>query len=432
MVPLFLAKNDGEEYGEINSLKNKISIMVNFSIGKVALLVAAVVAVGAGVMVLNNGGNGNSALGSGIDISGTQCEDLASARAAVDQELADRVEQTESDYSASMEAASDAYWEEVRNLDSTRTQCETDALLADPCKEAFERSSRLAQEILDGIDEGFDEGKFQEREEAKAEYDDCVNNPPAEQTYEGMKAACDAAHAAGVAAAQVTRDAAEAAAEAARDAAKAEAESQHSAKVGNLNAIAEKCNEPPPVTGVSIGSIGTGSTGTVVQSGSPACSGGFVGYDPELASQIQNLQSLYNQALNDIDGTGLGGADSLAAKLTELRAEMAAGPRKCTTDDFCGDPTPVCCSGSEVGKVVCLAGECSTEKTQCEEPEFCAGNPAQCVAPLDVESTAIEVSGSHEIGSLCISTIRVLDLQQASADSVRFEIVGKHSFMAVI
>jgi|GEM_PF-6018169 len=401
--------------------------MGNLGIGKVALLVVAIVAAVVVAQAFIGAGGGEQAgttADPGIDVSNTQCDGLAAARAAVDAELEERVEKADSDYADAMEAASDSYWEEVRNLDSAKTQCETDALLSDPCKALFEKSSRLAQEILDGIDDGFDEAKFDEREQAKKDYDDCVNNPPPEQTYEGMKAACEAAHNAGVAAAQATRDTSEAAAATARDAAKADAEAQHTSKVGILNAIAEECNKPAPVTGISIGSVGTGSTGTVVQSGSPACTGRFVGYDPALAGEIQRLQALYEQArLKDRQG-GIGGAGTYAAQLTQLRAEMAAGPRKCTTDAFCGDPEPVCCGEQEVGQVACVGGECSAEKTECESPEFCAGKPAQCVAPLETESQAIEVSGSHLIGSLCISTIRVLDLQQATPESVRFEIVG--------
>ena len=378
-----------------------------------------------GAFVAANLGGGNNGGDAGIDVSGTPCEALASARAAVDEELESRTAEAEEAYTNGMEAASDAYWAERRSLEDTKTACETEALLADPCKDLFERGHALAQDILNNIDDGFDEAKAQERDDVLKQYDDCVENPPEDQTYEGMKAACEAAFTAGDAAAQQTRTEAEAAAAAQRDAAIEAAESQHAAKVATLDAIAAECNKPAPVTSVGTGGISTGSTGTVIQSGSPACTGRFTGYDPEIQSEISRLQSLYEQARFRERQGGIGGADTYAAKLTELRAEMAAGPRKCTTDAFCGDTEPVCCSGTEVGQVACVDGVCVSEKTECEDPEVCAGKPAQCVSPTEgAQSAAVNIERSITIGASCSNTIQTLDLQQASSDSLRFEITG--------
>jgi len=258
--------------------------------------IAAGIGVLAVVGFLAVGGLGGGQL-SGIDVSGTECDGIAAARAAVDAELKGRKDAADTAFETAMQAASDAYWETRRGLEDTKTACETEALLADPCKDLFEKSSRLAQDILDSIDEGFDQAKFDEREQAKSDYDKCLENPPAEETYEGKKAACQAAFAAGDSAALQTRAMAEAAAKSARDAAIATANSEHTAKHGILNAIEEKCKEPPPSTGISAGGLTPGSAGTEVQSGSPACTGNFRPYDPEIQRIINSLKSQKRQAL---------------------------------------------------------------------------------------------------------------------------------------
>ena len=399
-----------------------------------ALSVAAVVVAVAGLTaylagVFNNGGgpqpNPTPAGDGGIDVSNTPCEGIGAAREAVNSELAERKEAAETKYSDDMEAASDAYWETYRNLETTKWDCETDALLADPCKDLFERSSALAKEILDNIDQGFDEAKAAEREQVKKDYDDCMENPPEEKTYEGKKAKCEADFNAGVAAARETRTASEAAAAAARDAAITRAEEQHTSKHATITAIEEQCNIPPPQINVNTGGITTGGTGTVIQSGNPACTGNFTGYDPETQAEISRLTQLFNQARVGGKTSGIGGTNALSAKITQLRTEMAAGPRKCESDAFCGDPEPVCCSEMEVGKVACADGVCTAEKTECEEPEFCAGEPAECVSPGEgVKSEPVEISSVRVMNSLCISTIRLLDLQPKTEASDRFEITG--------
>ena len=161
--------------------------------------------------VFNNGGD------SGIDVSKTPCNGIGEARAAVQTELEERRENAQTQYGEDMEAASDDYWAERRRLEDEKNACETDALMADPCKDLFEESSRLAQEILDNIDEGFDETKAAKREEVKKEYDDCLKSPPEEETYEGKHRKCEENFTAGQAQAQSAREAAEVAAEARRD-----------------------------------------------------------------------------------------------------------------------------------------------------------------------------------------------------------------------
>lgn len=403
------------------------------NLGKIAAGVGSVVIIAAGIYALNqmnnqNGGNGGGGGGTsdaGIDVSNTPCDGLAAARAAVEAEYQGRIEAADSKYSEDRETASDAYWEKYRELEQTKWDCEGEALLTDPCKELFERSSALAKQILDNIDQGYDEAKSAERDRVKEEYDDCLENPPEEETYEDKKAKCAEAFDAGVATAQAARDAAETAAESARDAAKATAESQKASKVATLDAIAEACNVPPPVTGVTAGGITTEGTGTVIESGNPACTGNFAGYDPELQAEINRLQTLMEQARLKDRETGIGGAGTYAESIRELRAEMAAGPKKCTTDADCGDTTKVCCSETEVGWVVCSGGECATEKEECEDEAVCAGKPAACVGGSEgAESAPISISRVYIIGSPCNSRIQVLDLQPKDENSVRYEIVG--------
>lgn len=397
------------------------------TLGKVAAGIVAVAVLGTAVYLgitnlgqVPGGGQGDG----GINVSGTNCDGIAAARESVNSELQERVDSANADYRESMEAASDTYWAERRSLDDARQACETQALLADPCKYLFERSSALAQEILDGIDDGFDEAKFQEREEVKKEYDECLQNPPYERTYEGMKAKCEADFAVGDAVAQATREATEAAATAARDAAIEVAEADHQSKHATLDAIEAACNVPPPTTSIGTG-ITTAGTGTIVQSGSPACTGRFAGYDPETQSEITRLQQLYNQARLAGKEKGIGGTESYAARISELRVEMAAGPRKCTVDSDCGDPEPVCCSDTEVGQIACSDGVCTAEKTQCEDDEICTGKPAQCVAPdTGVESQPISLSKHIVIGQSCSNRLQVLSLQPSSENSHRYEITG--------
>lgn len=405
--------------------------MSNMSTGKIAggiLGIAAIALIAAymgGLLGGGPGGNGQAPGQSadvGIDISNTDCDGIAAARAAVDAELEQRKTKAGEQFATDMETASDNYFVKRRQLSAARDACTTTALLADPCKDLFERSSALAQAILNTIDDGFDQAKFDEREQVKKEYDECLKNPPEDATYDGKKSKCDADFQAGDEQAQLDRTAEEDAAKSTRDAAIITAETEHRQKMATLDAIEEACKEPPPSTAVSIGGI---SSGTTFETGNPACTGTFAGYDPETQAKISNLKSLREQAKAAGKLEGWGGSIQLGAKISELEAEMAQGPRKCTQDSDCGDVTPVCCSSTTIGKVMCSDGVCANEITQCEENEVCSGKPAQCVAPASgAQSDAISISRTINIAEPCNNTIQVLNLQKRDANSNRFEITG--------
>ena len=395
-------------------------------VGGVVVLAALIAG---GAILLNQGGGvGEQAgqvadSGAGIDVSNTDCEGIGAARTAVNEELTERTEAAGAALDAAMEAASDAYWETRRALEAERQQCGTEALLADPCKDLFERSSQLAQQILQGVErgDGFDEAMFDEREQVKKDYDDCVENPPEEDTYEGQAAACNAVFEAGDAAALGVRSAAETAATGAFESALLEAQADHASKHATLDAIEEECNKPPPETQVSVGHIG----GTDIQGGSSACTGRFAGFDPEIQSEISRIQTLFDQARAGGKTSGLGGSDHLGARLSELKTKMAAGPRKCQAAADCGDTTPVCCSTSTIGEVACSDGICINEITECEDPSVCAGEPAQCVDPtIGEQSGGISITSGISVGESCSNQIQVLDLQMATPDSYRYEITG--------
>ncbi|MBU1164453.1 hypothetical protein KKA15_02735 [Patescibacteria group bacterium] len=381
----------------------------------VGLAAVAIIAAG-GAFLLNQGGGGD-----GFDVTSVDCDGIAAARTAVDAELETKLSEAETAYSDAMEAASDAYWETRRSLENTFNECMYDALIADPCKDAFENSYKAGQTAINDPTDA----NVETYENAKQVWKDCQNNPPKEDTYEGKKAKCEADLANGDATAKQTRQTAEGAAASARTQAINDANSAHKSKHAALDAFEEECNRPAPKVSVGAGGITTGGTGTVVQSASPACTGSFSGYDPETQAEINRLRSLYNQAVAGGKYEGLGGANSLSAKMNELRTDMAAGPRKCQTDSDCGDTTKVCCSETEIGWVYCDSGECAAEKQECENEEICSGKPAQCVAPADgAESVGIFISDVIVIGAQGTNKLRQLNLQPASADSARYEITG--------
>ncbi len=358
------------------------------------LIVGALVVAGAGALVVNNMGGGDGAQDA-IDFSGgvstaVACEEIAATRGAVATELAERKSTAADTLATAMGEASDAYWEKRRLLEDTKTACETDALLADPCKDLFEKSSRLAGEILAGLDEnGFDEAKFQEREGVKAEYDECLKNPPKEDTYPGKLEQCIAAFNAGNEATLAERTKSEEAAQSAHDATVEAAEAAHTSKMAALDALEKECEETKYER--KYGSLpGTGIPVTDYVGGSPACTGVFPGNDPELQRQISNLKSQLNKAKAAGKMEGFMGTIQLQEKINELEAEMAAGEAKCTTDADCGGPVPVCCNIKEIGRAFCSDGICSNEKTACADEEVCGGDPAQCLALIQV----IEYQGS--------------------------------------
>ncbi|MCH7493050.1 hypothetical protein IID19_05750 [Patescibacteria group bacterium] len=146
-----------------------------------------------------------------------------------------------------------------------------------------------------------------------------------------------------------------------------------------LDALEKECDETKyerqygsiPATGIPV---------TDYQGGSPACTGAFPGYDPEIQKAISRLESQFEQAKAAGKMEGFGGALSIDAKIQELEADMAAGGAKCVTDSDCGGPEPVCCNIKEIGRAFCSDGICSNEKTACGAEEVCAGKQAQCLA----------------------------------------------------
>lgn len=394
--------------------------------GKIAAIIVAVIAVGAIIMAVNNNAGFSDG---GINVAGTACEELAAARAAVDQELAERQTKAGENLATANEAASDAFWDQNRSLEQTHADCISEALIADPCKESFERASRLAQEILAEVDagNGFDEAKFQEREQAKKDYDKCLEDPDNQvDGYNTLRAQCDATLATGQQANQDTRQAAETAAQAAYDAAVAEAENAQQQKYGILNAIEEKCNEPAEEVNIGVGGLGAGGTdGTVISTGR-ACSGVFTGNDSDLEKRLRDLEHQLQKARAAGMREGLYGSDHLQEAVDNVRQELKESERTCESDADCGDTTPVCCSSTSVGRVFCDAGVCANEITECEDPEVCSGEPAQCVNPSTGSGQNDGVYISRiipEVGS-CSNNLQVLNLQQASLESQRYEITG--------
>jgi len=355
-------------------------------------LILAVVGVlvlgGLGVVIANKGGNADTDFSGGVSTA-VACEDIAATRGAVNTELAERKSAAGEALAEALEGASDAYWETRRALENTKTACESEALLADPCKDLFEQASALADEILENIDSGFDEAKFQERERIKKEYDECVQNPPQEDTYPGKLEQCRAAFDAGNTAALDARRAAEAAAQERHDTTVEAAESAHRAKMAALDVLEKECEDTKYER--KYGALpGTGIPVTDYQGGSSACTGVFPGSDPELERTINRLRSQYNQAKAAGKMEGFGGALSIDAKIKELEADMAAGGAKCNTDADCGGPVPVCCNISEIGRAFCSNGTCANETIACGAEEVCGGSPAQCLALIQV----IEYQGS--------------------------------------
>ena len=172
----------------------------------VTAVIGVIVLGGIGAFLLNNDNNGGGNIGDGDNMADfsegvstdVACEEIAATRLAVADELADRKSKAAETLGTAMEKASDDYWEARRALEDTKTQCESEALLADPCKDLFEQISSLADQILRNLDNGFDEAKFQEREDLKEKYDECLRNPPEEDTYPGKLEECRTAFETGV------------------------------------------------------------------------------------------------------------------------------------------------------------------------------------------------------------------------------------------
>lgn len=394
--------------------------------GKIAVI-GGIIAIGIIAAVTSGIFNNDNTFDEGIDISGTACEEIGAARAAVDAELQERKDQAAQDLADTLETNSDNFWEENRRLETVHNDCITAALIADPCKDLFERGHQLAQAILDGVNNGqpFDEAKFQEREQVKKEYDECVASADKDEFFDAAKLACDSALATGQQANDETREDADEGAQNAHDVAVAAYEAAALQKHGTLNAIEEKCNEPGGNTNINIGGITTGGTGTPISTGS-ACSGVFPGNDEDLEDRLRLLENQLQKARAAGLTGGLYGSDHLQVAVDEVRQELRESERSCETDADCGDPTPVCCSGTEVGRLFCDGGTCANERTQCDDGEICAGSPAECVDPGTGvgQQDGIYISRTiPEVGS-CSQNLQTLNLQEASPDSVRYEITG--------
>lgn len=396
--------------------------MSNLSTGQIVGGLA-VIAVIAGI-ALFSGGQGDG----GIDVSRTQCEDIASARRAVDQEFVDRKTAADEKLATDMETASNAYWEKNRALETEHRECTNNALMADPCKEAFEEVTRLYEEIMAEFDNGngsFNEAKAQEREVAKTRYNECVEEARKPEYYERQKAKCDQTLLTGQEANSRVRSAAEARAQSAYEASIKKAEEAKAKKHAILDGIEAKCNEPGGTTAVSVGGATTASTGTEVKPSSSACTGVFDGNDPDLRKRLGQMEAKLAHAKAAGHREGIYGIDHLQAAVNDLRSQLQQSARTCKVDSDCGDPTPVCCSTVQVGRVYCDAGYCANETIDCTDPEICAGKPAQCVAPsTGVTSKPINISRTiPEVGA-CSQNLQTLDLQKADENSDRFEITG--------
>lgn len=392
-------------------------------IPKVLAGIAVVAVLGVGIYTTVNRNNKLP----GIDVSGTNCDQIATARAAVNDEFNGRQQAAQTQLDTEMERISDNFWTENRRLEDAHHACVSAAAVADPCKPAFEKVSSLYEEIMAQFNagNGFNEAKYQEREQAKKDYDECVQKAKNDEFYKADIAQCDANLAAGQAANQQQRQSAESAAQATFSTTVESATSARDQKQAMLDAIERKCNQPVDETNLSIGSMTTGDTGTQIRSTSPACTGVFAGNDPELGKKLSDLQNKLNKAKAAGLREGIYGTDHLQAAVDAARQELKESERTCETDADCGDPTPICCSGTQVGRVFCDAGVCAAEQTDCDDGEICTGQPAQCVAPATgITSEPLSISGQVVIGQSCNNRLRVIHLQQKSDASDRFEIVG--------
>lgn len=364
----------------------------------------------------------------GVDVRGTKCEDLASARMAISTELETRKMEAGNFQKTEQDGIADAYWAKNQELEANYHQCISRALTADPCKEAFEKIGSLYEQIMADFaaDKGFNEAKFNEREEAKKEYNDCVAETKKPEFYTDKETACNNELAAGRAANLADRTAKEAEAKKRYDEAVTRAESAYQQKVAILDAIEKKCNEAGPKKDIIIGGLTSGSSGANVQPNSSACTGVFEGNDPNILRQISNLESQLQKAKAGGQSSGLMGTEHIQEALDRLREELRESERTCKTDADCGNPEPLCCSGTQVGRVYCSSGVCASEKTDCVDPEICAGKPAMCVAPSAgaQQQDGVYITRTIPETGACSQNLQVLNLQKANDQSVRYSLGG--------
>ena len=396
--------------------------------GKLAAGVVGLAALGIVIAAGSGIFNNQAFTDGGVDVRNTACEDIAAARVAVNNEFETRKQQAQAQLDANRAKASDDYWTSNRQLEDAYHQCISAALTADPCKEPFEEIGRLYEEIMADFEngQGFNEAKFQEREQAKEKYNKCVEDASKPEFYQDQETECNKTLEAGRTANQQNRQAAEASAQTEYETALTEAENAKLQKQTILDAIEAKCKEPGGNTNLNVGAVTTGGTGTEIKSSSPACTGVFAGNDPELRKKLADLENQLNKAKAAGLRGGLFGIDHLQSAIDEARQALKDSERTCETDADCGDPTPVCCTGTQVGRLFCDGGVCANETTDCTDPEICAGKPAACVAPSTgvKQQDGVFISRTiPEVGS-CSQNLQIVNLQQADADSVRYEIVG--------
>ncbi len=400
---------------------------MNASIGKIVVGVVGVAIVGIVVASLSGAFNAQFADG-GVDVRNTACEDLSSARRAIANELAERKQAAQETLTSEREVISDVYWTQNQKLEAERHACISRALTADPCKEPFEEVGRLYEEIMADFDagKGFNEAKFNEREAAKQKYNNCVEETHKPDFYKDKEAQCDAELAVGREANQSDREMKETQAQGRFEVAVAEAQSAFDQKSAILDAIEKKCNEPGGTTSVGIGSITTGGTGTEIQQNSSACTGVFGGNNPDLERQIRDLENQLQKAKAAGLSGGLFGTEHIQESLDELKQELKDSERTCKVDADCGNPEPVCCSGTQVGRAFCDAGVCASERTDCVDPEICAGKPAACIAPGTgvQQQDGVYISRTIPQVGACSQNLQNLNLTQGTPDSVRYAIVG--------
>ncbi len=401
--------------------------MNNALLTKIVIGIVAVAAIG--LIAANMSGVFNSSFSDGgVDVRKTACEDLLSARRAIADELSSRKQTAANTLAADKDKASDDYWTENRRLEDDYHQCISAALTADPCKEPFEEVGKLYEEIMADFeaDKGFNEAKFNEREAAKKRYNDCVEQARKPEFFEEKQIQCDSALANGQQSNQQNRTAVEATVQSKYDTAIASADNAYRQKSAILDAIEAKCNEPGGNTNVMIGGLTTTGSGAQIQANSSACTGLFSGNNPELQKQINDLENQLQKAKAAGQTDGLFGTSNIQSSLDRLRQELKESERSCTADADCGNTEPVCCTGTQVGRAFCDNGTCASEKTDCVDPQICAGKPAQCVGAAEgaQQQDGIYISRTIPEEGTCSQNLQVLNLAQATPESVRYSLNG--------
>ncbi|MSU60480.1 MAG: hypothetical protein EXS52_01005 [Candidatus Staskawiczbacteria bacterium] len=327
-----------------------------------------------------------------------------------------------------MEVISDAYWAQNQKLEGEYHQCISAALTADPCKESIEKCDTLYQEIMADFDagKGFNEAKFNEREQAKKDYNKCVEDTRKPEFYKDKETACKNTLATGREANQADRVAKEAVAKTHYDEAVAQAQSAFQSKTAVLDAIEKKCNEAGGTKNVNIGAVNTGGTGTAIQPNNSACTGVFEGNNPALRRRIANTESQLQKAKASGLRDGLFGSDHIQEALDDLKQQLKDSQRTCKVDADCGDSAPICCTGTQTGRAFCSNGVCASEQKDCIDPEICAGKPAMCVAHDTgvQQQEGVYISRTIPEAGACSQNLQVLNLKKASDDSNRYSIGG--------